>query len=363
MMRYPSEEELNQMMGMSAWDGIGQTVRVRSRTPQQRVRGSVRRRRSYTRPPLTSPMRRYRYPRSRSRGRYRMPMREPHGQRFICYAPRSQAWRRRYGFAGNDSIGNLYEDYNDASYPIQGLADYEDLDGLGQDELIDMMGIGFPGEVRVGPDNSLYQWVEGVDGLGNLTGFWDKIVSYGKKVLNKLPSYINHPVVKSLRPLLKPALRKVLPVAQRVASVIPHPAAQKIALGLRAATPILRSAGFAGYEGLGALYATPDGTLWADSEILNGLAADEEDLYGFADDYEDMEGLAEEYEDMEGLADDYEDMEGLAEEYEDMEGLGQGYVQRQDNIYGVEGYVPHRRPVTRWFKEPAQAPKMWQSPW
>jgi hypothetical protein len=275
----------------------------------------------------------------------------------------------------------LYEDYNDASYPIQGLADYEDIDGLGQDELIDMMGIGFPGEVRVGPDNSLYQWVEGVDGLGNLTGFWDKIVSYGKKVLSNLPSYINHPLVKPLRPLLKPVLRKVLPVAQQVASAIPHPTAQKIALGLRAATPILQRAGFAGYEGLGALYAAPDGTLWADSEILNGLAADEEELYGLAEDYEDMEGLAEEeelyglaedYEDMEGLAEeeeleglaeDYEDMEGLAENYEAMDGLGQGYVQSQDNIYGVEGYVPHRRPATRWFKEPAQAPKMWESPW
>ena len=90
--------------------------------------------------------------------------------------------------------------------------------------------------------------------------------------------------------------------------------------------------------------ATPDDTLWADSEILNGLAADEEDLYGFAD--------------------EYEDMEGLAQEYEDMEGLGQCYVQRQDNIYGVEGYEYHRPPVTRRCKkETAQAPKMWQSPW
>ena len=362
MMRYPSEEELNQMMGMNTGDGMGQIIRdqrrIMPRSPLPQIaRGAVRRRRR-------RPMRSYRYPRSKyrvpstspmsyPRSKYRVSMQTPYAQHFICYAPRIQDWSRRRGFAGNGNIGNLYEDYNDPSYLVQGLTDYEDLDGLGQDELIDMMGIGVPGEVRVGPDNSLYQWVEGVDGLGNLTGFWDKIVSYGKRVLNKLPSYINHPVVRSLRPLLKPALRKVLPVAQQVASAIPHPAAQKIALGLRTATPILRSAGFAGYEGLGALYATPDGTLWADSEILNGLAADEEELYGFADEYEEMDGLA----------DEYEEMDGLADEYEDMDGLGQCYVQREDNIYGVEGYVPHHPPETRRCKEPAQAPKMWQSPW
>jgi hypothetical protein len=43
---------------------------------------------------------------------------------------------------------------------------------LGEDELTQMMGIGRYGEVREGPDGRLYQWVQGIDGLGNPIGFW-----------------------------------------------------------------------------------------------------------------------------------------------------------------------------------------------
>jgi hypothetical protein len=35
-----------------------------------------------------------------------------------------------------------------------------------------MMGIGRYGEVREGPDGRHYQWVQGIDGLGNPIGFW-----------------------------------------------------------------------------------------------------------------------------------------------------------------------------------------------
>lgn len=39
--------------------------------------------------------------------------------------------------------------------------------------MTDLMGIGsHVGEIREGPDGQLYEWVEGVDGLGNPIGFW-----------------------------------------------------------------------------------------------------------------------------------------------------------------------------------------------
>ena len=43
----------------------------------------------------------------------------------------------------------------------------------GPQDMTNMMGIGsYVGEVRRGPDGQVYQWVEGVDGLGNPIGFW-----------------------------------------------------------------------------------------------------------------------------------------------------------------------------------------------
>ena len=42
---------------------------------------------------------------------------------------------------------------------------------LGEHELTQVMGIGRYGEVREGPDGRLYQWVQGVDGLGKPIGF------------------------------------------------------------------------------------------------------------------------------------------------------------------------------------------------
>jgi len=42
-----------------------------------------------------------------------------------------------------------------------------------------MMGAGYLGETRMGPDGNLYQWVEGIDGLGNPIGFWSKLKKPG----------------------------------------------------------------------------------------------------------------------------------------------------------------------------------------
>ena len=58
------------------------------------------------------------------------------------------------------------------------MAEDEELRGLSEDEATQMMGIGYLGEVRQGPDGNLYQWMQGVDGLGNPVGFWGKLRSW-----------------------------------------------------------------------------------------------------------------------------------------------------------------------------------------
>ena len=53
----------------------------------------------------------------------------------------------------------------------------------GPQDMTNMMGIGsYVGEVRRGPDGQAYQWVEGVDGLGNPIGFWGKLKKLGRKL-------------------------------------------------------------------------------------------------------------------------------------------------------------------------------------
>ena len=127
---------------------------------------------------------------------------------------------------------------------------------LNESDVTQMMGIGYLGEVRQGPDGNLYQYVQGVDGLGNpIGGFWS-FVKRGLKAGHRL--------------------------AQRGASFIPGPYGAAIRTGLNIATPFLKKAGVAGYDGLGALYQAPDGTLYQqvqgidDDMELRGLAADEE---------------------------------------------------------------------------------------
>jgi len=205
--------------------------------------------------------------------------------------------------------------------------------GLGEDELTHVMGLGNPGEVRTGPDGNLYQWVQAVDGLGNPVGWgW---------------------ALKRLRRRLRPFLRRVLPLAQRLTSYIPGPYGAAVATALRTATPIFQRAGVAGYNGLGALYQAPDGTLYQ----VQGLAEDEE-LRGVAED-EELRGLGEE-EELRGFAED-EELRGLAGG-EELRGLDQGYV-REPGTSGLEAYLPEQPAQTRWFAPPAQPPEMWKPLW
>jgi len=174
-------------------------------------------------------------------------------------------------------------------------------------ERTQQMGIGYLGEIRRGPDGSTYQWVQGVDGLGNPIGFW-------KKWIKKALKY--HPAVWALRKA-SPFLRRALPIVQRIASAIPLPQAQVIAAGLKTATPWLRKAGVAGYAGLGALYQAPDGRLyqiqgWGEADDLRGFAEDE--LRGFAED----------------------ELRGL-DESDDLRGLGALYQAPDGTLYRVQG--------------------------
>lgn len=297
-------------------------------------------------------------------------------QRAVCSPPVAQAAKlvpvakrlspsraakvlRQAGMSGYIGLGELYETPDGAVYQVEGPEDDGYMSGLGQADLINMMGVGTLGEVRQGPDGNIYQWVQGVDGLGNPigAGFWKRL---GRRLRRG---------IRKVRGAIRKVVGRVLPFAEKIAPFVPvfGPA---VSAGLKIAKPILKKAKLAGYDGLGALYEAADGTLYqmqgfdqADEDLNEFAQAD--DLEGFAD-YDNMSGLAEE--DLEGFA-DYDDMNGLAEEElegladdEEMAGFGQGYVM-QDQMNGLAAYIPQQPPATRWFREPSQAPKIWESPW
>ncbi|NEP86161.1 MAG: hypothetical protein F6K18_04635 [Okeania sp. SIO2C2] len=367
-MRYP-DEDMNQMMGIGQY--LGEIRQAPDGNLYQWVEGidGLGRRGGF-------------WKRAKRRAKKlvkKVARMTPAGQALRLLPVAKRIARRRARMAGYEGIGGLYEAPDGSIYQMQGMGDYEDIDGiaaseelygLSEDDLTEIMGIGTLGEIQQGPDGNLYQWtedLEGIDGLGRRRrrrrgGRWKRFKRRFKRGLKKV------------RGGVKKVLRKALPVASTVATFLPLPGARAAAAGIRAATPLLRRAGFAG---LGELYESPDGTLYqmqgiADYEEIDGLAQEDEleglgqeyEMEGFADDHDDIDGFVEEDDELEGFADDYDDIDGLAEEdEEELEGLGQGYVQHQDNIYGVEGYVPHRPPATRWFKEPSQVPKIWEAPW
>jgi hypothetical protein len=234
----------------------------------------------------------------------------------------------------------------------------------------------FLGDVAQAADGQLYQWVEGVDGLGNSFGFWKRF---------------------------KRLAQRALPIVQRLAPFVPGASA-----ALTMATPLLQQAGVAGLGEIGALYAAPDGSLYqvqgvdaaesidglGDDELhglsddeLRGLEADDElrgfgasdDLDGFGD-ADDLRGLGAEA-DLEGFAADQpldgidaDDLDGFAAT-DDLNGLADvelqgladddramsGYVQ-ESGTSGVEGYQPDGPPRTPMFSPAPNAP-MWAPLW
>ena len=239
---------------------------------------------------------------------------------------------------------------------------------LSESDAMQMSGFGQLGDIAQGSDGHLYEWVEGIDGLGNPVGIW-----------------------KRLRRLARPLVQRALPFARQIAPFVPGGAA-----ALTAVTPILERAGVAGY-GIGELYEASDGTVFqmqglSAEDELNGFLADEElggpedeELRGLDDDDE-LRGLSADEElsgldaeddlsgtgegdDMQGFADDPEisgiaaddDLQGM-EDDDPLQGLDQGYV-HQDGVSGIDAFVPQRPSTTRWVKAPAEPPEMWKPVW
>ena len=82
------------------------------------------------------------------------------------------------GFDDFADYGALYQAPDGSLFQMQGFDEsldesLYDPDGFADelDEAPDML----PGEVRLGADGRLYQWVQGYDGLGDPVGFWSLI--------------------------------------------------------------------------------------------------------------------------------------------------------------------------------------------
>ena len=211
----------------------------------------------------------------------------------------------------------------------------------------------FLGEVAAGPDGEQYQWVQGVDGLGNPFGFWKRLRSLAKRAL---------------------------PIARQFAPFVPGASA-----ALTAATPFLRQVGVEGPDGLGALYEAPDGSMYQvqgidagddldgladDDELrglseeeLQGLAADDE-LNGFGAD-EELQGIGAAEDALEGVDAAEDDISGLADEEPRLMGdddpAMSGYT-RESGTSGVEGFLPDQPPRTPAFSASPNAP-MWAPLW
>jgi hypothetical protein len=163
--------------------------------------------------------------------------------------------------------------------------------------------------------------------------------------------------------------KKLLPIAKFATRFIPGigPVASA---GLDVAGKLLKRKGVSGYDGFGALYAAPDGSLYqvqglAEDDELRGFAEDEElrgleedeELRGVDED-EELRGFDEE-EELRGFAED-EELRGIGED-QDMQGID-GYV-RQDGMSGLEAYVPQTPPKTPWHVVPTEPPEIWKPLW
>jgi hypothetical protein len=133
----------------------------------------------------------------------------------------------------------------------------------GPQDMTDMMGIGnYVGEMRRGPDGQLYQWVEGVDGLGNPIGFWKGLRSIVSKATS-LAKYIPGlgPIIGAVKPFCQ-ALPQLQPVIQQAPGIQPI-----YTLGTNICK-VLGKVGIAGAEG--GIMEAPDGQLY---EVVEGIGA------------------------------------------------------------------------------------------
>ena len=117
------------------------------------------------------------------------------------------------------------------------------------DHLNETLGIGsYVGEIRQAPDGQLYEWVEGIDGLGNPIGFWKAIKAIGRGIKS---------AARTALPLVKTIARRALPLANFIPGVGP---------AIATAGRLAQRAGI-----LGEIAQGPDGQLYEYVEAVDGL--------------------------------------------------------------------------------------------
>ena len=245
--------------------------------------------------------------------------------------------------------GALYQAPDGSLYQMQGFEDPLDeslYDAEGFEDDIGGVEDAAPGEVRLGADGQLYQWVQGYDGLGDPVGFWSLIPGIAKTVLpivaSKLAPGLSRILPQALRSLRQytPVVRP-MPLVQRTPVVRQAPVVQPAA---EQPAPATDDAG-EDLTGYGALYQAPDGSLYgledlsdeerlADDDLVRGL--DEDERYGEDDELRDTEGYIRE--------------------------PGESGCSCP-GIRGMDAYVPPEPPQTRPFVRPAVAPDMWRPLW
>src|SRR5215470_7832750 len=136
----------------------------------------------------------------------------------------------------------------------------------GRPDLNQVLGIGsYVGEVRRGSDGQHYQWVEGVDGLGNTIGFWKSLTSLVKKAVPFVTKFIHGigPVIDKVRGAVKgfcTGLPKLQPVVDQSPDIKPV-----YQIGTKLCS-ILSKVGIAGAED--GIMQAPDGQLY---EVVEGI--------------------------------------------------------------------------------------------
>jgi len=270
-------------------------------------------------------------------------------------------------------VGALYEASDGSLYQVHGFAEGEDEpadaaaapEGGADDggaEGAPKMGPGHPGEIRVGPDHKHYRWVVGVGPAGKRVGFWRRLHPRAHPQAHPRPMARPHPQPAAAAARRhhappqpgrrrKPLLARILPIAKAVTSLIPG-VGPAVAAGLTVATPLLKKAGVAGDDRLGALYAAPDGSLYqvqGFSDDVAGAFAADGDLDGFGVDPEPASLLGD------------EDLRGVMIT-EPTNAQLQEYLP-QDRVGGLAAYVPDPPRRARTDEHPREQPELFKPLW
>jgi hypothetical protein len=281
-----------------------------------------------------------------------------------------------------EGLGALYEAPDGTMYQVHGLSEEEaaaeaeaeasESPGSEEADSAPRMAPGKPGQIRVGPGGHRYRWVRGVNAQGKPTGFWRRLRPSGPSTR---PSAARSKQGGARRMRARPAprgrggprrkggfLKKLLPIAKLATRFIPVPGAgAAVRAGLTVASKLMKPRGVAD-DGLGALYAAPDGTVYqmqgfADDEV-HGIDADEQvDGYAgynqsFADDFagpDDLDGFAA-------------PSTHTSSEYPTILSADDGDVGATDPN-ALEGYLREQPPRTRWVTESTHAPAPWKPYW